>query len=247
MRIVSLSPSLTEILTALGAADPLVGVTDACEIEASSATRLGSPKAIQVSKVGALKPDWILADALENRPEEIEALEKRWHVKLFDVRKIDDVCDTVAELGRLTGRTEEAKRLYVSIQNELKLNEETFQERPKKRTALLIWDQPYLTVNFDTYPSRLIEASGGVNVFREEPLHEFPVEMEDLLERDPGLLLLPGEPAPFRAKHIQQFRKYRIFSRIPIHLVDGKLFSRYGVQTREALRTFREIYASLSS
>lgn len=247
MRIVSLSPSLTEILAALGAADRLVGATDACEIGAAGVTRLGSPKAIQVSKVETLDPDWILADALDNRPEEIQTLAKRGRVKLFDVRKIDQVSDTVAELGRLVAKPGEAGNLCGLIQGEMKLNAEAFQSSPKKRTVLLIWDQPYLTVNFDTYPSRLIEASGGANAFREEPLHEFPVEMEDLLEKDPELLLLPGEPAPFREKHVRQFRKYRIFSQIPIHLLDGKLFSRYGVQTGEALRTLRGIYCGESS
>lgn len=242
MRIVSLSPSLTEILTALGAADRLVGVTDACEMGSLGVTRLGSPKAIQVSKVEGLNPDWILADAGDNRPEEIRALEKGGRVKVFDVRKIDEASDAVSDLGRLVEKPTEAGRLCESIQEEMKLDRETFQSRPKKRTVVLIWERPYLTVNFDTYPSRLIEASGGVNVFRQEPLHEFPVELEDLFEREPELLLLPTEPAPFREKHVREFRKYRLFSRIPIHLVDGKLFSRYGVQTCEALRTLREIY-----
>ena len=246
VRIISLNPSLTDILISLKAGDILVGVSHFCEVKEGTFERIGGPKALELSKIAALQPEWILADSTDNRPEEIETLRKRWKVKVFEARKLDRVCDAVAELGRLVDRRKEAESLSEAIQNEIVENEKVFQGVRRKRTILLIWNQPYVTVNFDTYPSRLLEVSGGENVFRREPLREFPVEMEDLVEKDPELLLLAGEPAPFREKHIAEFRRYRIFSRIPIHLVEGKLLSRYGPQTVQALRHFREIFRGLS-
>jgi ABC-type Fe3+-hydroxamate transport system substrate-binding protein len=236
---------LTEILVTLEGRSELVGVTDACEVDGKAVSRVGPPKAIAIALVGALAPDWIVADSRANRPEEIQTLQKKFRTKVFDVKSVQEVCDTVSDLGRLVERPEEAAKLNQAIHQEAARSEESFRLREKKRTVLLIWNQPYLTVNFDSYPSRLLEASGGVNVFRAEPLVEFPVEMEEMIEKDPELLLLSGEPAPFRKRHLAQFRQYRIFSRIPIHLVNGELLSRYGPQTIDALQTLRQIYESI--
>jgi len=242
VKIVSLSPSLTDILVALKGEDCLVGVSDACEINGRPLGRIGPPKAVQMQRLQSLSPDWILGDSQDNRPEELESIQKRWKTKVFAVRKMENVYDTIAELGRLTAKQNEARNLNQTIQQEVSSNEDFFRNRAKKRTVLLVWDTPYLTVNFDTYPSHLLEASGGVNVFREEPLREFPVEMEDMIEREPQLLLLSGDPAPFKKRHIAQFRRYRIFSGIPIYIIEGKFLSLYGARTFEALRRLRKIY-----
>lgn len=247
MRLVSLSPSLTDILTALQAGDLLVGVSHACDFSQNSLQRLGNPKAVQISKIFALAPDMILADAEDNRPDEIQRLQSRWRIKLFEVRKPSQVLDVVAVLGRLVRKEKEAECLNEALRQELLANERVFQEGRRKRTIVLTWDQPYLTVNFDTYPSRLVESCGGRNVFREETIREFPVEMEEMIEKNPETLLLAGDPAPFCQAHIARFRQYRIFSRIPIHLVPGKFLNRYGPQTLEALRYLRELYFHLAS
>ena len=230
MRIVSLSPSVTEIFTALGAG--------------SEVTEFPS-KPVDLSKIESLSPDWVLADACDSRPEGLEALQRKRKVKIFDVKRLEEVCDTVVEVGRLTRRHEEASRLIETIRNEERQNQTLCDGREKKRTILLVWHPPYLTVNFDAYASRLLEASGGVNVFREEPLREFPVEMEEMIEKNPEVLLLAGKPGPFEPRHVKGFRQYRIFNRIPIHLLDSNLLTHYGPKTAEALRRFREIYGSL--
>lgn len=246
MRIVSLSPSLTEILPALKAEGDLVGVSDLCEPSRKDLPRTGSPKVLEFSVIDSLAPDWILADSQDNRPEEIERLQLKHKVKLFEVKGPEGVLDALAELGRLIGKTREASVLIEAIQGEVRQSREIFQDRPKKRTLLLVWDTPYLTVNFDSYPSRLLEASGGLNVFREESVREFPVELEEMIRKEPEVLFLSGEPAPFRKKHVAEFRRYRIFSKIPIRLIQGRHFSHYGLQTKEALQDLRKIYEGLS-
>lgn len=227
MKIVSLSPSLTEILEALKISDTLVSL---------------SSKANFLREIETTAPEWVLVDSQESRPEEVEVLRRRWKTKLFQVKTLEGVLDCAAELGRLVGKRKESQELNEAIQGEIQRNQEIFRDRERKRTILLLWNQPYLTVNFDTYASRLLEASGGINVFREEPLREFPVEVEDMIEKNPAFLLLSSDPAPFQARHVDEFRRYRIFSQIPIHLVDGKLFSGYGPRTIQALRDLRGIY-----
>lgn len=231
---------------ALGASEMLKGVSDLCEIEGNSVARVGSPKALEIAKIDRLLPELVLADATDNRPEEVGRLARKWRTKLFEVRGLQGVSDAIADLGRLLAKKEEADRLNQMIQEEMAGARKMFPNEKKKRTVLLLWNGPYLTANFDTYPSRLIEAAGGLNVFRSETLREFPVELEDLIEKDPEVLLLAGEPGPFQKRHITEFRRYRILSRIPIHLVKGELLTRYGIKTIEALKHLREIYGSLS-
>jgi ABC-type Fe3+-hydroxamate transport system substrate-binding protein len=244
VKIVSLSPSLTDIVTALKAEGLLAGISDACEGK-EGVIRLGSPKALHLNTLSSLRPDWILADLRDNRIEEIEKIKTFGKVKIFDVKGPEWVCDAIAEIGNLLGRKNEAKALYGPIQEEMRNSKSAFKDRPKKRTALLLWNNPMLTVNFDTYTSRLVECAGGVNVFREESVYEFPVELEDMIEKEPETLFLAAKPAPFTSRHVAEFRRYRLFSKIPIHLIKGRLLARYGPTTLEALKHLRKIYESL--
>ena len=204
--------------------------------------RIGSPKALRLSEIRSLAPDCILSDQNENRPEEIRELQKEFRVLSFDVRSVPAVLDAVSALGRLADKISQAQKLVSEIKTEYETSRAHCEGNPPLETLLLLWNQPYLTINFDTYASRLIECCGGRNVFHEEPLREFPADLEDLIEKNPSLLLLPGDPFPFARRHIKGFRQYRVFSQIPIKLIDGHLISRFGPKTAEALRTFRNLF-----
>lgn len=244
MRIISLSPSFTEILQALSAESHLIGISDHCP-EIPGPLRIGSPKALKISEILATGPDIVLADQNENRPEEMRELQKKLRVMIFDVRSLDAVHDAVHGIGRLIAKNNEAQHLIENIQSEIEKNRKMAAQRPPVPTVILLWDQPYLTVNFDTYASRLVEISGGKNVFHQDPIREFPVDLEDMIEKNPECLILPNDPFPFAKKHTAKFRKYRVFSKISISLIDGKLFSRFGPRTIEALQKLRGIFFSL--
>ena len=246
MRIVSLSPSFTEILKALGEAVSLAGITDHCPAAGEPAVAIGSPKFLEISKIEGLRPDVILADLNENRLDEIRRFEKKFRVLSFDVRSVSAAKDAVGALARLTGKTAEGAEMIRAIQAEEEENKKIFSGQASVPALILLWNRPYLTVNFDTYASRLLESSGGVNVFHEDPVREFPIEMEDMIEKNPELLFLAKAPFPFTSRHAAGFRKYRVFSKIRIELIDGKLFSRFGPRTAEALKTLRGILTSLA-
>lgn len=238
MKVVSLSPSLTEIIMGLGASSMLSGVTDHCP-EIEGAPRLGSPKALRLAEIEALRPEGILVDLNENRPEEIRTLQKNFKLLNFDVRGPKDAADAVCALGRFTGRVSEASKLAGDISQAVAASAGGPVAQDPVRALILIWNQPLLTVNFDTYMSRLVECAGGRNVFRADPLREFAVELEDMIEKEPELLFLAGPPYPFAARHAKKFREYRNFSKIPIRVVDGLLLSRFGPRTIEALETLK--------
>lgn len=245
MRLVSLSPSLTEIVESLGAGELLVGVTNHCPVGGGQRCFVGSPKALNLKAIDALKPDVVLADRGENRPEELKQLDSL-NVVTAQVFSIADVLDVIYSLGRLVEKGDKAQLLSERIRTEVEENTKAVAEYGRIRTLVLLWNRPYITVNFDTYISRLVEASGGINVFHEDPLREFPVDLEDMIEKQPQLVLLAGAPFAFKKRHIAGFRKYRVFSKVRIEWIDGLLLSRFGPRTPDALRTLRNIILNLS-
>jgi len=231
---------LTEILEALESRENLIGITSHCAPKGPEV--IGSPKALEVSRILNLKPDWIFADVRENRPEEIRELKKKHPVIEFDVRSIQSAKDAIIAVGRTIGKPEKARELAAAIEEEWAAIRQRVAERNHRvRTLLLLWKQPYVTVNFDTYASRLMEACGAENVFHAEPLPEFPVELEDMIEQNPELVLLAGDPYVFKKADIARFRKYRIFSKVRIECVNGRLFSCFGPTTIEALKKMRDL------
>lgn len=247
MRIVALSPSFTEILREIDALDHLVGVTDHCEEVKAWFTPIGSPKALQLETITSLNPDIILSDENENRPEEIRVLQKNFKVQSFDVRSPQSVLEAITAMGRLLSKESAANQLGAKILAELAESKKAFLEIKPLPALFLLWDTPYLSMNFDTYTSRLLEASGFYNVFHTEPIRELPLDLEDLIEKNPEILILPTAPFPFKKRHIAKFRQYRNFSKIPIELIDGRLISRFGPRTVEALKVFREIALGVKS
>ncbi len=241
MKVVSLSPSLTDILLFLGREDALLAVTDHCPEVAEKSVRVGPPKILQVETIRSLQPDLVLADAGQNTPEDIRALEKHLKVETFDVRSPGDVMDTVKSLGRTLDALGKSQELNLAIRTELQESERVFSGTPPAPTLLLFWYKPYLTVNFDTYASRLLEASGGYNVFHPDSKREFEVELEEMIKRNPSVALMACDSFAFQKRHLTALKPYRVFSKIPMEIVRGQLFTRFGPQTVEALKTLRQV------
>lgn len=234
MRIISLSPSITETLEALGLQGDLAGVTDDCPVP--GVETVGRPMALSSEKIQTLKPDVIVTAFAENRPEEIRVLEHTCRVAVFKVNSMPSLVQTIKDLGELFEKQNEAKELIRKI----------YAEWPAPclnpvRSMLLLWNAPFLTVNANTFSSSLIEAAGGLNVFRAEPVAEIPIELEDMSDQKPDLILLPAAPYPFEKQHVDYFKNIPVFAEKSVHLIDGLLISRFGPRTVEALKTLRKI------
>jgi ABC-type Fe3+-hydroxamate transport system substrate-binding protein len=247
IKIISLSPSFTGIVQFIGRQQLLCGITDHCAEPFEGIAKIGSPKALNLALIESLQPDVILADQNENRPEELRILEKKFKVVSFDVRSVPSVLEAVRAIGRLAEAVPEAARFSDEITAAKEEAQKAAKEFEPVPVLVLLWNTPYLTINFDTYISRLVELCGGVNVFHSDPLREFPVEMEDMIEKNPGLLLLPKDPFPFKKRHIASFRQYRIFSKIRIELINGKLFSYFGAQTIPAIQHLSSLLADTAA
>ncbi len=229
-RIVSLVPSLTETLFALGLEERIVGVTRFCERppEARQKPIVGGTKNPNLERIFSLKPDLVIANQEENRQEDILALEGRLPVYVTAIRTIPEALQTIKALGALTGTAESAQSLIQDIQQAwLALPSSP----PLGRALYLIWRRPYMSVGRDTFTHAMLEAAGWENVCADQT--RYPVlEPETMQSLQPDFVLLASEPYRFKPEHRAEIQA--LLPRARILHVDGAMFSWYGVRMREA-------------
>lgn len=223
-RIISLVPSLTELLVDLGLKDRLVGRTRFCvhpKEEVEDIPIMGGTKNPRLDKIKAAEPDYILANKEENRRKDIDDLSQEFHVNLTDIATIEDALITIHELGHELQAENEAQQLISSINEVL----EQIPEEPPQRAAYLIWKDPWMTVGSDTYIHNVMQHWNLDNVFGDKKRYP-KINFYELAEKDPDLIMLSSEPFPFKEKHLAEFEE--AFPNTRILLVEGEWFSWYG-------------------
>jgi hypothetical protein len=168
-RIVSLVPSLTELLVDLGLAEYLVGRTGFCIHPRQVVRRLpklGGTKGFSIDKLRALAPTHVLVNIDENRREEVEALHSFVpHVIVTHPLTVRDNLDLYEPARRQSsaarpGSRREAAALAADFEREWAALCAQTATLPRQRVLYLIWQQPWLSVARDTYISRMLAAAG---------------------------------------------------------------------------------------
>ncbi len=197
-RIVSLSPSSTEILFAIGAGDQVVGVTQFCNYPAEVKTRqqVGgfSAATLSVEKIVALKPDLVISAGAIQKPV-IEALE-RAQIPVFAVEPttLEAVYGRIESVGRLTGHAVEASRLAVQMNervNAVKAKVKNVPAADRPKVFYEVWNEPLMTIGPGSLIGQMIEVSGGVNIFAEVKQQYAEVSAEEVVKRNPDVIMGP--------------------------------------------------------
>jgi iron complex transport system substrate-binding protein len=240
MRIVSLCPSITETLVALGLRETLVGVTRYCIHPRESLIgipRVGGTKNPDLDAIRALRPDLVLANAEENRPADIEALSGDLRIDVSHPRNVPDAAELTRRLGRLTGRAEEGETWARRIEERLAAVRSV--PRPAFRFAYLVWKDPWMLAGRGTYIDGLLSAFSGVNVApgagAAAPAGTaYPEVTEDaLVALAPDWLFLPDEPYRFGEAHRAYWQA--LLPGVAVHLVSGDDLCWHGVRTLRGL------------
>ena len=235
-RVVSLVPSDTFSVAALGCAGALVGRTDYCELPEDVVARLpsvGGTKNPRVEEVCALSPDLVLANQEENTRGDLEAIAQRgFRVYVAFPRRVADGLAHLARLARIFGVEKDAGARDLLSRGYHALHEaDAARARSTPLRAFCpIWMKPLMTVHGDTFISDLLDLCGAQNVFadrqRRYPLAadlgkapalppekvgerdtRYPrVTLEEVIARAPELVLLPDEPHPFSEEDAEVFR-----------------------------------------
>jgi ABC-type Fe3+-hydroxamate transport system substrate-binding protein len=226
---VSLVPSDTHTVFALGCGDRVVGRTTYCvepvgQVEAVAA--VGGTKDVDVDAVAALEPDLVIANQEENTEAVVEALDRRRIPVLVSFpQRVSDGVAHLARMARVLGVEREpgAKRLVRDGYDAVRMATAEAAARPGVRTFAPIWLDPLMTFSAATYGGDVLGLVGGDNVFadreRRYPLAadlgkarprpagtrdtRYPrVTWQEVATRAPELVLLPDEPSAFGARAV---------------------------------------------
>src|SRR5690606_10225629 len=173
MKVISLCPSLTELVFDLGRGDALIGRTKFCvhpHDRVRDVPSMGGTKNPRVERIIALQPDLVLMNEEENRLEDAESLREAGVRCLTSLpRTTSDTADMVREIASALDAGTEGERIAHDIETRAERVAVAARDRNPVRYAYLIWHQPLMTLNDDTFVSAMLALPGGVNVFGQLP------------------------------------------------------------------------------
>jgi iron complex transport system substrate-binding protein len=239
MRLVSLCPSLTELVFDLGRGDDLVGRTKFCVHPAGRVERIesvGGTKNPKVARIVELAPDLVLLNEEENRREDAEALAAagiRCHVSF--PRDVDDTARMVRDIGTVLERPADAERIAADIERRAARVRASARQTPAVRYAYLIWRNPWMVAGGDTFVTAMLALAGGANVFGDHAERYPTVTPEELVAADPDVVLLSSEPFPFKEQHAEELAAGAGLPRDRMQFVDGEYLSWHGSRTPDGV------------
>lgn len=246
MRIVSLVPSLTDAVAAMGAADDLVAVTRYCvEGAPDDAVRVGGTKNPNVEQIVALRPDVVLANTEENKPEELNRLrEAGLRVEEFYPRTVADTVTMTRRLGQVIGRPAAAESLADAVEAALSAAGAGQSEHPRVMALTLIWRKPWMGLGPQTYADDLLWHSGFGNVLSgfDQP---YP-KLDPSLRLGADVVLLPSEPYEFGPDDLPAVAEL-VGDDVPARFVDGQALTWHGPRSAAALTTFSALAREIAA
>lgn len=264
-RIISLAPSLTEILFALGLEKKIVGVTSFCNYpaKAKKKEKVGSYSNPNLEKIISLRPDLVLATQ-GNPLSLIKRLEKlKITTFAVDPQGVGEVIKTIKKIARITSAVRKGRELTNKMEEKLKRivsrtkgRSEKWEVRSKKaedrrqndrpEVFLMLWDNPLISVGSKTLLHNLVTLAGGRNVAAGSP-SDYPIyNIERLLKQNPDVLILIGMGKDWQYK-LKQIKKNKILKELKavkknkIYLINPDLVNRPGPRIIKGLEEMAKI------
>jgi len=243
-RILSLVPSLTETLFALGLGDNVVGRTAFCIHPAEQVKQvksLGGTKQVNWRKVEAARPTHAVLNVDENPKEIADELESRGilPVVTHPIEPADNA-PLIRLLGGVFDRRAEADALADEFDAAL---QSLLADRPTEETRALylIWKAPWMTVGRETYISRFLSLINWRTWQTPDGARYPEIDITDRLLDDIDRVLFSTEPFPFKDEHLDAFRAAFPAHGAKVQSVDGEMLSWYGVRAIQGLRYLRDL------
>jgi len=249
-RIVSLVPSITELICDLGLAGQLVGRTGFCvhpRATLRTVPKVGGTKDVDLAKVRALAPTHVLLNIDENE-KPITAALAQFVPHLIVTHPLGplDNPPLYRLFGGIFGYEHAAEALCAQFQRAHDALAQAARAWPRQRVLYLIWKHPWMTVSRDTYISRTLALAGWDTVPAGAARRYPRVELDEVLLRDVELVLLSSEPYRFRARHVAELQALAAMRGKTVALIDGEMTSWYGSRAIAGLDYLRRLREKLS-
>ncbi len=195
--IVSLAPSNTEILFALGLDSRIIGVTDYCNYpkEAALKPHVAGYTTPDLEKLVTLKPDLIMAESVHEKTV-LPALENLgFTVILLQSHSLNEILSNISVSGRVTGRIKHAEKLVADISariNAVAAAGKNLPSEKRPRVMYVIWNEPVWTMGRNTYIDDIISKAGGRNIFTADFEKSRVVSPESIVARNPQVIIVSG-------------------------------------------------------
>ena len=168
-RYISLAPSTTEILFALGLDNEIVGVSTYCNYpeQSKNKTRVGSFSSPSIERIISLHPDYIFCTGLEQAPVVAQLRQLNFNVYVADPVSCAELFKTIKEIGEITHKIKKATLLIAKMQGEIKeitSKAELIPQEKKVKVFIEIWHEPLMTAGKGSFVDELITLAGGINI-----------------------------------------------------------------------------------
>ncbi|MGD0854974.1 MAG: cobalamin-binding protein [Dehalococcoidia bacterium] len=196
-RIVSLAPSNTEILFALGLDDRIIGVTDYCDYPdaAKTKTRIAGYSTPDLEKLVSLQPDLVVAESIQEHTV-LPALEKLgMTVFVTEAFTIDTILNDISVIGKITGKTASASRVLDTMNskiNSITSKTQNLSSAQRPRVLYANWASPIWTMGRNTYVDDVINKAGGINIYAADFEKSRSVSLESVITKNPQVIFVSG-------------------------------------------------------
>lgn len=246
-RVVSLAPSITEILYAIGLNDEIVGVTEFCDYP---------PAAKQKPKVGyaqpnieaivTLKPDLVLATRAFLRADLLAKLEQlKVPTFVVDPESFEEIPSRIQTVGRILNRSSSADGVAMVMRQRIAAIRSKMEAVARVRVLYVLNSQPLITVGPGSYIFQVINVAGGSNIASQTTVPYPHLNMETVIKEDPEIIIFPiGKTEGIPLSEQQQWLRWTSLSAVKqerLHQISADVLNRPGPRIVEGLEALARI------
>ena len=202
-KIISVAPSCTEILYAIGAGDKVVGVTTyddypydfAAWIASGNMSSVGDFTSPNMEVIISLNPDLILASGGVQEDDVNTLRDYGYKVLVLDPTSVDGILNNIELVGNATGKQAEAAALINNLTSRINAVAETVANAAKPEVYYETYYETTSswTIGAEAWQNELVEKAGGTNIFGDQPTDYYQYQVEALIDRNPDVIVLPAE------------------------------------------------------
>ncbi len=238
-KIVSLAPSQTEILFAIGAGEKVVGVTTADDYpeEVKEIEKVGGFDGWNLEMIIALEPDLVINYGQGSEEDNKRFEEAGIVVASFLPETIDDVMDTIEKIGVLTGNSDKAKEVVADMKSERDEIISKVKDLETKRVFYEVYNDPLMTAGPGSFIDELINLAGGENIAKDADSPYPQYDVEKLIEKNPEVYLIPDDSTTTleTLKERPGFENIDAIKNSQVYFLDADIVSRAGPRIIEGL------------
>jgi len=234
-RVVSLAPSATEILFAVGLGTEVVGVTTLCDYPSAAKAKPKIGSAIpNLEAIIGLKPDLVLAVKSEIIRPDILAKLSQLNIPLFILaaKTVEEILGHIGTVGSLVGREREARSVAWTLAERVNVIRRRMASIKPVRVFYVINTDPLISIGSGSFIHQMLELAGGENIVGRTAIPYPKVSLEEVLRRDPEVLLFPVGTSEGIPEHEQQrWRRWTTLSAVAqnrLRQVKAELVNRPG-------------------